>query len=145
VSVSNHRPSSANSTWRSLRFGSDTLTLSPSRDSRACNRCTYYVAVYGSTESAYTLTITESDTVTVLTAGVPVSSRVGFLQWDWFSYTYHTAPPHSLSLLLSPSTGNPDLYVSLGTLLFLSPSLSLSLCVFVYWLVFLSFACLHSF
>lgn len=33
-----------NSTWRSTEFGSDVVTIDPSKDPRACTHCTYYIA-----------------------------------------------------------------------------------------------------
>ena len=114
VSVTVRRPSMFNSTWRSVRFGSDTISLSPLLDTNVCNKCTYYIAVYGSSESVYTLSVTEKDTVVDLSPGVHIASRVNFMEWDWYSFMFNSQNPHAFTLTLTPTTGNPDLYVSLG-------------------------------
>lgn len=53
ISMINRHPSLTNSTWRSMSYGSDTVTISPVEDVHACTECNYYIAVYGYQASTF--------------------------------------------------------------------------------------------
>ena len=47
ISTSNSRPNFRNFTWRSIQYGTDSLTITTKEDPKACSGCTYYIGVYG--------------------------------------------------------------------------------------------------
>lgn len=125
VSTTHRYPSYANSTWRSHRFGADTLMLTTFEDTSVtpappvvCTDCMVYIAVFGSTESTYALTVSVQDTVVSLQDGLTVSARVDYLAWDQYTFHYAHAQEEeserNMKIVLSPMTGNPDVYVTLG-------------------------------
>ncbi len=72
----------------------------------------------GSTESTYSLVVTVEDTWTVLQDGLPSTSHVSYFSWDYFKFSASANSngkiPRSYRIAVTPSTGNPDIYVTLG-------------------------------
>ena len=112
VSASERYPSSMNNTWRSTRFGTDTISIDPSTDDRAPVPCMYYIAVYGATESSFTISASLSSTIPTLSDGVPASGSVE--QSQWIYYMFHDVYQDSRDFQIELSSiGDADLYVTL--------------------------------
>lgn len=73
ISTRTHLPGPNNYTWSSVHYGSDVVEINPVVDRYACEYCVYYVAIYGATESTYTLTANLQSTIPALVDGVPTS------------------------------------------------------------------------
>jgi len=117
VSTSDRYPSATNNTWRSTRFGPDTISIDPSTDDRACVPCMYYISVYGATESTFTISVSVSSTIPTLSDGVPSSGSVEQSQWVYYMFRDTYQDSRDFQITLSSTIGNADLYVTLdGTI-----------------------------
>lgn len=79
-----------------------------------CYHCTYYLAVTGLTESTYTLVASIMATVTSLQDGLTQSGQVGLGGWVYYAFTPGSASNRDYKINLVSTSGNADLYVTLG-------------------------------
>lgn len=93
------------------------MEIDPSEDSRACRHCTYYIAVYGSSEATYSLSVSVENTWHNLQDGIPSSGRVGFLDWNYYVYYNSFGSARDFHLTLNSMNGNADVYITLGEIL----------------------------
>jgi hypothetical protein len=115
VSTYLQHPSTTNATWKSYRYGADSITIEtePGVDADACTQCTYYVAVYGNDHSHYTLSVrVVGSTQQFLRDGIPSSGQVAFLEWDRYQFPLHGLS-REVTISLTSVTGNANLYVTL--------------------------------
>ena len=114
-------PSRHNSTWNSQLWGEDTLAILHT-DARSCVRSgnnggmgggTFYIAVYGFADARFSITAAVDDGLpTRLIVGQPQSGSVlrGAVQ---LYYVNKVANSDNITITLSPSFGDPDMYVTL--------------------------------
>ena len=123
---------SVKSYWSSTLWGADTITIDPYATATStstssvivshheCVGCTYYIAVYGSSVSAYSLTVSinqeHHSTVFHLSNGIPSTGYVLASTWD--RYLYHHTPQATsdatdIRVSLASWVGDADLYVNI--------------------------------
>eukprot|EP00457_Paulinella_chromatophora_P000073 gb/GEZN01000073.1/.p1 GENE.gb/GEZN01000073.1/~~gb/GEZN01000073.1/.p1 ORF type:complete len:2576 (+),score=267.19 gb/GEZN01000073.1/:57-7784(+) len=112
ISTERFDPTQETSTWSSLAWFSDSITILP-EDDMYCDECIYYVGVYDYTDSLYTLRGSFS-TPHRISSGMPSSGSVAAREMVYYRWTLSEAPEHDLTISLTPSAGDPDLYVSTG-------------------------------
>lgn len=106
------RPTSTNYTWRGISVGPDLIQIE-STDKDACGACTYYIGVTGFMANAsFTISArTRNGTAVPLSPGVPVLDVI-----EQRAYARYTAILDRrlgyLEISVSPTAGDPDLYVS---------------------------------
>mmetsp|Transcript_3149 Transcript_3149/g.4876 ORF Transcript_3149/g.4876 Transcript_3149/m.4876 type:complete len:2519 (-) Transcript_3149:278-7834(-) len=113
IATDTRRPNRTHSTWTSMRFGEDVVTIDTELDEKACTGCTYYVAVYGYEASTYSLMASTQSTVGRLLDGVPISAHVdmfGYVRYT-FRNTYGIA--RNFRVVLTVLSGSPSLYITL--------------------------------
>lgn len=117
----NTKPTRESHKWASQRVGVDAITIYPS-DPLACNTtlaaagCTYYIGVLGYTYNvSFVLTAYVLDANPVeLVDGQPQSGQVPTSLTQ--QYVFYAPPGFgNVQITLSPSFGDPDLYVSVNT------------------------------
>jgi hypothetical protein len=113
VSTTTTRPKMDNYTWRSLSFGSDTISINPFEDSKACVDCIYYIGVYGFFEASFSILVALSDAKVRLVDGRPVTDRVQQRETNYYTFTNTYYNTRSLKLVMSSMNGDADLYVTL--------------------------------
>ena len=83
----------------------------------AINECYIVVGVYGAynaeSTSSFSLVLSLEDSTMILTNAVPVRGIVGSRDFDYYRYTLVT-PGVDLNLLLTPFSGDADLYISMA-------------------------------
>jgi len=115
----NTRPTTQSYTWASQRVGVDAVTIQPT-DSAACNptlnACRYNIGVYGySSNTAFILTAyLLSSSPVELVDGQPQNGQVPQSLSQQYVY-YVSRGFGQFQITLSPSFGDPDLYVSVNT------------------------------
>lgn len=100
--------------WYSADFlGSVKNIKIAATDPKACrdDTCRYYVAVYGYTNSSYSLVMGGSSSSTVLQNGVPMTGSVAIKGWTYYNYKVDIEH-HDLTISVTPITGDADVYVS---------------------------------
>lgn len=117
MSVDNGVPPSPNGyTWKANSAGEDMITVSRF-DSNACHSppCTYYIAVYAFTDTAFTVIASLSSTITTLQAGVPISDYLTAGSFEYFQFIFDQ-PGRTITISVTDlGQGDPDLYVSTAT------------------------------
>jgi hypothetical protein len=113
LSTKIQHPNTVNNTWHSFLYGADTILIDPAHDERACTFCIYYISVVGTKESTYSITASTYSTVPHLIDGVPMSGKVSKLQWTYYTFYDFYGDSRDLKIQLTPSIGNPDVYVTL--------------------------------
>ena len=116
-------PSSENQEWQSVssQGNDDIVYISPtSTDPEPCipreTSCTYYIAVHAyEWPSAFSITASTNSAVLGLQMDY---SRDGYVSaGNWTQYAVQvTDPQQPLVIIVSPTSGNPDLYVEYGQL-----------------------------
>jgi len=109
------RPGPDETTWSSVEYGPDVLTIDPRADRKACTHCIYYIAVIGNIESTYTISATTSSNMPRLVDGVPSAGYVGLSEWVFYTFHNSHGVGRDLHVNLVSATGNADLYITLGT------------------------------
>lgn len=114
VSTTLQYPGPRNYTWKATNYGADTLTIDPGQDSRACDHCMYFIAVYGasSSPSSYTLLARLDSTIPHLLDGVPTAGTVPAASWVQYVFSDTFGDTRDFRIVLS-GDGNADLYVTL--------------------------------
>lgn len=112
VSTRYKQPNRVNSTWRALDYGDDEIVIDPSLDKSACSYCRYYIAVYGSRESTYSLVITLESTIPSLKDGIPVSGHVALLDWSYYKFIISYGSNRDILASLTTIVGNADIYIT---------------------------------
>jgi hypothetical protein len=99
--------------WRTHSFSQRATLVLHSSDAHFCTaaQCTYYIGVYGTRASNYTLIASTSAATTSLQDGVPVQEWVPQGGWEYFMIHVPTQGA-DLLFALTPLSGDPDLYVS---------------------------------
>jgi hypothetical protein len=113
ISTSVKYPNETCSTWKSFRYGSDVVLVNPSTDVKACIMCTYYISVLGASESSYTITVSLDSSIPQLVDGVPIQDHVSTFGVNQYIFSNSFGDSKDIKVLLSSSSGNADLYVTL--------------------------------
>eukprot|EP01038_Epipyxis_sp_PR26KG_P008213 gene8213-11113_t len=113
ISTKLQRPSPSNFTWKSIRYGSDVIEIDPLTDKDACFHCTYYILVYGTSESVYSIGAALSSSIPQLQDGIPVSGSVGVLKWAYYVFVNQYGSSRNIKISLTSKRGNADIYVKL--------------------------------
>jgi hypothetical protein len=108
--VSTHQqrpaPQPGNYSWLSTRFGGEILTIDPSSDLNACVNCVYYIAVLGSKESEYAITVSFKESINVLQDGVLAEGHTAMLAWRYFVFPNHMGDTIDITITLTSYSGN---------------------------------------
>ncbi len=115
VSTKNRYPTARNSTWRGVRYGSDVIEINTDTDPQACFQCTYYITVYGASESTYTITASEETTYFTLQDGLPMTGSVAQASWNYYTFLNSFGSARDFRAVLSSITGNADMFITIGT------------------------------
>lgn len=99
--------------------GDDTITIrSTDRQyQRSCHpdeRCRVLIGVRGFRASDYTIVATTGATTTTLQTGSPLRGFVAAHMYSYYVFTA-TQPNQMITIVLTPISGDPDMYVSSGT------------------------------
>ena len=89
-----------------------------------CVRCTYYIAVYGYKDTAYTLSASTAATNKALSDGVPLTDSVRPREYADYSFVYISSSSPTVSTTLSSEEEAEKGYVLLGTKAYLGQSRS---------------------
>lgn len=115
VSTTNSRPHSRSSAdWSATRSGGDVLDIYPQEPHACAAPCDYYIGVRGYGNSSFVITAGNfSGAPLRLTDGVP---QRGFISQGRTNRYLTTMLPHQpyLEISITPFTGDPDVFVSLG-------------------------------
>jgi hypothetical protein len=109
-------PETTDYVWASEQWTGGSLTIHRNDGDWPCQpgiQCVFYIGVYGVSQSDYSLVATTSDAAIVLRNGVPVTEWVGEQDWEYFTFTVDQADT-TLRVSITPSSGDPDLYISMG-------------------------------
>jgi hypothetical protein len=107
------QPDSTHNDVASSHYGSDSITIAHTDASKFCFGCNYYIAVYGYTDSVYTISASFS-LASLLTDGVPQSGSVA--PGAYVYYRFAIVDPHKdITIAVTPTTGNPNLFVTSNT------------------------------
>lgn len=84
-------------------------------DPQACKNttCTYSIGVYGEVNGTFTVSATTKGAAIPLLDGVPAKESVQSGEWEYFSFLV-TEAGLDLSIVVTPITGDPDIYISRG-------------------------------
>lgn len=84
-------------------------------DEHACKTasCHYSIGVYGGANGTYTISASTMTATKPLQNGIPAKDSVSMNQWKFFSFKIESAGI-DFSIIVTPISGDPDLYVSLG-------------------------------
>jgi len=106
-------PTSKNSTWKALSYGSDAVYISTD-DEHSCSDCVYILGVYGFTDSSFTVTAT-SESVIELSDGIPMHDNLlnGMMKYYSFMALNETTKITVSATIIS---GRLALYVNNGTM-----------------------------
>lgn len=109
-------PSRLNYIWSSQLWGEDTITIMHT-DNNSCSSSatggTYYIAAYGFSNSSYTIVAGVDDGLpTRLSIGQPQSGQV-YRGAPQLYFVSKPAGSANLTIAVSPSYGDPDVYVTL--------------------------------
>ncbi|KAL1503384.1 hypothetical protein AB1Y20_011435 [Prymnesium parvum] len=106
-------PSREASHWQAMSFAADTIVLMPD-DEHYCTGCTYFILVYGFSETQYTISarlLGSYGTINTLQEGLPARGVV-----PAGTYLFYQIPIErlnvSISAYLTPLSGDADLYAS---------------------------------
>ena len=140
--VNSHPTATGNTTfWKSYSYGADTVLIHPFgggssssssvvniHNTHECVDCTYYIAVFGARESAYSITVSvthaSQSTLIHVSDGSAVSGYVLANSFNYYIYYYlYTSGGGSgsggldrdIRIALSTTMGDADLYVNIGT------------------------------
>lgn len=107
------RPNSTHYQWYSSMVGMDLLKIT-STDFRYAPRKDYYIAVYGWSESIFSIAVTKEQTSETLTQNLPHGQIVEYNQMKYFKFFLTTRD--DLTIDVSPfngyNRGDPDLCIS---------------------------------
>lgn len=101
--------------WSSSGVGTELLSIETASDPRACTNCNYTIGVAGYlSNTTFSITARLRDGTPVrLTPGAPVLDFVDFNAFSRFVTTFDRRLNFS-EITVSPISGDPDMYVSLG-------------------------------
>lgn len=99
--------------WFAPWYSSAKSIVIRSTDEKACRStdCTYHIGVYGVNNASYAIIAATADATIPLQNGVPQREHVETGKWQYFSIRVDN-PDNALSIVVTPFTGDPDLYVS---------------------------------
>jgi hypothetical protein len=108
-----HFPTLQDYTWRSVKIGSDSLTIDYLKDAaHYCYDCDYVVGVYGYKNTTFTLTALDSpDTIVRLAGGRPVVFSLAAGRTQYFSAETATSADDLLVALTPLDSGTADMYL----------------------------------
>lgn len=112
----NTHPNRSSYTWARQAWGADTLSVEATDPRNLCGRgggCVFFIAVFGSTNSSFTIlaTLNQNEPI-VLVNGQAQGGSVDAGQTVQY-YMQLTQPTQDIQITVSPSFGDPDLYVTL--------------------------------
>ena len=101
--------------FESVMFGNETLSITPEQRRELGHKTgDFFIGVYGFSESSYILTARiNSNSLTPLSAGIPLTGYVEKQEIDLYYMNVPDSLQLNITFHLSPSHGNPDLYVKL--------------------------------
>lgn len=99
------------STWHAALSYSGALVKIDSTDEHFCRDCSYYVSVFGRSDSDFTVLVTTTDAKVALQEGVPVQSFNSEKRYQYYSY-HCDQKDVEVAIILTTITGDSDLYVS---------------------------------
>jgi hypothetical protein len=102
--------------WTSKELSESVKSIVISQeDGEACllPTCKYSIGVYGTSKGTFVLTASTSLATIPLQDGVPSHEHVDSGQWEYFSYDLQQTGL-DFSVVVTPITGDPDLYISLA-------------------------------
>lgn len=113
----NARPSGSDFDFRSENFGEDAITLTQTdRNSLNGDIGWYYIGVYGYYHSVFTITVVvNNDSVVPLFNGNPQQGFVEKGQVDLYYADVAQRNNYNITIRLTPTAGDPDLYAKLCT------------------------------
>ena len=107
------KPNETFYTWKSSMFGEDTISIDTELDAKACIGCTYYLSVFGYTDSEYSVSVSLESTIGRLVDGVPIQGAVGFLGKSKYTYKNTYGIGRDFKVRLNALTGSPSVYITL--------------------------------
>lgn len=113
VSTAISHPNASSYMWKSDDFGSDTISIETNKDFTACVGCTYFISIYGFGDATYSLVAQTESTIGRIVDGVPISDHVDLFKWNYYTFTNHYGIGKDLKITSTPSSGDPDLYITL--------------------------------
>jgi hypothetical protein len=105
------RTNSSSYQWSSVDPNAGQTIIIHSNDAHWCDNCVYHLQVYGHQPTNYTVSATSSVMTEELQEGVPRSSWANAQQYKYYKFTL-TYSMADMTILVTPMTGDPDLYVS---------------------------------
>uniref|UniRef100_A0A7S4DNT6 Uncharacterized protein n=1 Tax=Lotharella globosa TaxID=91324 RepID=A0A7S4DNT6_9EUKA len=105
------RPHTVSQKMVTVRRGEDHHCQTVEQGRFTQKACIYYVGVWGYTGGNFSIIASTNHAVTSLQNGIPVKDHVGGGLYAYFTVSV-LQPASTLSILLTPLTGDPDLYVS---------------------------------
>jgi hypothetical protein len=113
VSTTVSQPNSTEYDWKATSYQSDSITV-PHTDEKFCSNCWFFIGVYCFSSTTFTIQASFAQSV-ALQDGVPQSGVVDKEAFRY--YRFRVLNGHSdLTISVVPTSGNPDLYVQLGSL-----------------------------
>lgn len=104
-------PSRSNYMWRSVGFGSDTVTISHT-ESNFCYQCNYLIAVYGFSATSYNIVVQLNEaSIVPLTNGMPLTDYVEKQSYTYFSFR-NNDPSESVTFAVTAVSGRVVLYAT---------------------------------
>ena len=107
-------PTITDYTWKSNSFNGGSIKVETD-DENYCSGllCFYMVGVYGLSASNYTISARSGDDAsTALQNGIPYSDSVEEGKFKYYEYTL-SADSDELDIIVTPTSGDPDVYVSI--------------------------------
>ncbi|GAB5366160.1 hypothetical protein AAMO2058_001120900 [Amorphochlora amoebiformis] len=103
--------------FRPYTLASKSVMIRANQNSHCTNRddrsiCVYYVGIWGHSKSEFTITASSGNATTSLQNGVPLHDHVVAYKYEYFKVDV-LEPNMTLSIILTPIIGDPDLYTSI--------------------------------
>mmetsp|Transcript_16761 Transcript_16761/g.16657 ORF Transcript_16761/g.16657 Transcript_16761/m.16657 type:complete len:1644 (-) Transcript_16761:43-4974(-) len=110
-------PSITEFDFAARKYGNDTLVIDKEmRQSIGSPTGFYYISICGFMDSTYSLTVSiNKNSFTPLTAGVPETGYVNYLDIDLFYFELQINKNYNITVQVTALEGNPDLYAKLCT------------------------------
>ena len=108
----NGKPNETYFTWRSMMFGEDTIRIDTELDENACIGCTYYLSVYGYSDSEYSVSVTMESTIGRMLDGIPIQGAVSFLGTTRYTFKNTFGIGRDFKVRLNALTGTPSVYIT---------------------------------